>query len=120
MSTEPAHVVLRFLESVGRPEEARFYLERFRAEPREQFAVIAIEANVARDAIEAVVLDLRFLAAIGLVPVVVLGLFNAATAFRHAARIQRRLAREATAAVLLAGDDPALGEKTANAVRAAI
>jgi acetylglutamate kinase len=120
MSTDPADVVLRFLESVGRPEEARFYLEHFRAEPREQFAVIAIEANVARDAIEAVVLDLRFLAAIGLVPVVVLGLFNAATAFRHAARIQRRLSRESTAAVLLTGDDLALAEKTAEAARAAI
>jgi acetylglutamate kinase len=120
MPTDPADVVLRFLESVGRPDEARFYLARFRAEPREQFAVIAVESNVARDAIEAVVLDLRFLAAIGLVPVVVLGLFDAATASRHAARIQRRLAREATAAVIVTGDDPALGETTANAARAAI
>ncbi len=120
MPADPADVVLRFLESVGRPEEARFYLERFRAEPREQFAVIVIEANVARDAMEAVVLDLRFLAAIGLVPVVVFGLFEAASAFRYAARVQRRLAREATAAVLLTGDDPALDEKTANAARAAI
>src|SRR5581483_1257697 len=33
MPADPADVVLRFLESVGRPEEARFYLERFRAEP---------------------------------------------------------------------------------------
>jgi hypothetical protein len=120
MPTDPADVVLRFLESVGRPEEARFYLERFRAEPREQFAVIAIEANVARDAIEAVVLDLRFLAAIGLVPVVVLGLFEAKSAFQHAARIQRRLARETTTAVLLTGEDPALHEKTATAARAGI
>lgn len=120
MTADPADVVLRFLESVGRPEEARFYLARFRAEPREQFAVIAVEANVARDAIEAVVLDLRFLAAIGLVPVVVFGLFEAVSAFRYAARVQRRLAREATLAVLLTGDDPALDEKIANAARAAI
>jgi acetylglutamate kinase len=117
---DPADVVLRFLESVGRPEEARFYLARFRAEPREQFAVIAVEANVARDVVEAVVLDLRFLSAMGLVPVVVLGLFQAASAFRHAARIQRRLARESTAAVLLTADDPRLHEKTASAARAGI
>ncbi len=120
MPTDPADVVLRFLDSVGRPDEARYYLARFRAEPREQFALIAIESNVARDALEAVVLDLRFLAAIGLVPVVVLGLFEARTAFRYAARIQRRLARETTSAVLLTGDDPALYEKTANAARAGI
>jgi acetylglutamate kinase len=117
---DPTDVVLRVLESVGRPEEARFYLARFRAEPREQFAVIAVESNVARDVVEAVVLDLRFLAAMGLVPVVVLGLFEAASAFRHAARIQRRLGREATTAVLLTADDPALHEKTASAARAGI
>jgi acetylglutamate kinase len=117
---EPADVVLRFLESVGRPDEARFYLARFRAEPREQFAVIAIEANVAQGALEAVVLDLRFLAAVGLVPVVVLGLFEAATAFQYAARIHRRLARAATAAVVLTGSDPALHEQTARAARAGI
>jgi ribosomal protein S18 acetylase RimI-like enzyme len=117
---DPADVVLRFLESVGRPDEARYYLARFRAEPREQFAVISIEANVARDALEAVVLDLRFLAAVGLVPVVVLGLFEAASAFRYGARIQRRLARESTAAVLLTADDPALCDKITNAARAGI
>jgi hypothetical protein len=122
MPADPADVVLRFLESVGRPEEARFYLARFRAEPREQFAVIAVEANVARDAIEAVVLDLRFLAAIGLVPVVVFGLFtrHASSASRHAARVQRRLSRESIAAVLLAVDDPNVVEKTASAARAAV
>jgi acetylglutamate kinase len=117
---EPADVVLRFLESVGRPDEARFYLARFRAEPREQFAVIAVEANVARDALEAVVLDLRFLAAVGLVPVVVLGLFDAASAFQSATRLHRSLALAAAPAVLLTGDDPALHERTANAARAGI
>jgi hypothetical protein len=117
---EPADVVLRFLESVARPDEARFYLARFRAEPREQFALIAIEANVARDALEAVVLDLRFLAAVGLFPVVVLGLFEATTAFRDATRIHRRLARAATPAVLLTASDATLHEQTARSARAGI
>ena len=37
---EPAEVVLRFLESVGRRSEAEFYISLFRAEPKEQFAEI--------------------------------------------------------------------------------
>src|SRR5258708_5880560 len=103
---DPADVVLRFLESVGRPEEARFYLARFRAAPREGSGVTAVEATAAGAVGGAAVLDLRFLAGMGLVPVVALGLFGAASAFRHAARTQRRLARENTTAVLVMADDP--------------
>ena len=51
---EPAEAVLRFLESLGRRTEADFYLSLFRAEPKERFAAISVDANVARSATEAV------------------------------------------------------------------
>lgn len=80
----PQDVVLRFLESTGRPSEARLYLDLFRARPREQFAAIAIDAHVMADAADAVVQDLRFLAALDLFPTVVLGIFQPADAYSHA------------------------------------
>jgi acetylglutamate kinase len=104
---QPADVVLRFLESVGRRDEAEFYLRLFRQQSRERFACISVDANVARHASEAVVLDLKFLAALDLVPVVVLGLFEPTDAGEHAARIQRRLQREGVTAEPLAVGDPA-------------
>jgi acetylglutamate kinase len=102
---QPSDVVLRFLESVGRRDEAEFYLRQFRELGRERFACISVDANVARHALEAVVLDLRFLAALDLYPVVVLGLFEPAEAGEHAARIQRRLGREGVSAEVVPVDD---------------
>ena len=99
---EPADVVLRFLESVGRRSEAEFYINLFRAEPKEQFAAIGVDANVARHATEAVVLHLRFLAALGLAPVVVLGHFEPTDSLEHGARIQRRLGRAGVPGELVA------------------
>jgi acetylglutamate kinase len=101
---EPADVVLRFLESVGRPEEARFYLDLFRETPREQFAAIHVDANVMADAADAVVLDLKFLAALDLFPTVLLGLFQPADAHAHARRLRRRLEAAGVQAVLLEAD----------------
>lgn len=103
---EPADVVLRFLESVGRRSEAEFYVSLFRAEPKEQFAAISVDSNVARYATEAVVLHLRFLHALGLVPVVVLGLFEPIDAFEHAARIRRRLEKAGVQGELVPATDP--------------
>ena len=105
---DPADVVLRFLESVSAPSEIQFYLGLFRALPRERFAAISVDASVAGRASEAVVLDLRFLAALGLSPVVVFGLFDSAEAREHAARIQRRLSREGVPAALFEPDVPDL------------
>ncbi|MBK9373944.1 MAG: hypothetical protein IPN03_09480 [Holophagales bacterium] len=90
----PQDVVLRFLESTGRPSEARLYLDLFRAHPREQFAAIAIDANVMADAAGAVVQDLRFLAALDLFPTVVLGIFQPAEAVLHARSLRRHLEDE--------------------------
>jgi len=88
---EPAEVVLRFLESVGRADEAQFYLGLFRAEAKERFAAIHVDANVLRHAGEAVALELSFLASLGLVPVVVVGLFAPSDAAEQARALERRL-----------------------------
>jgi acetylglutamate synthase len=115
---DPADVVLRFLESLGRRSEAEFYLALFRAEPKEQFAAISVDANVARHATEAVTLDLRFLHALGLVPTVVLGLIDSAEAHEHGARIKRRLERAGVPSATLSGDGAALHEQALQSARA--
>lgn len=115
---EPADVVLRFLESVGRKSEAEFYLQLFRAEPKEQFAAISVDANVARHASDAVVLHLRFLAALGLFPTVLFGTFDPIDAHEHATRIRRKLEREGTPATLVAASAPDLAQQVTQAARA--
>lgn len=110
---EPADVVLRFLESVGRRSEAEFYVSLFRAGPKERFAAISVDANVARHATEAVVLHLKFLAGLGLTPTLVLGSFEPTDAPEHAARIRRRLEREGVPVELF---DPGAAESLAGRV----
>src|SRR5437899_10568108 len=115
---EPADVVLRFLDSVGSRREADFYLALFRAGEPQAFAAISVDANVARHAAEAVTLDLRFLAALGLFPVVVLGVFESTEAMEHAVRLGRRLERAGVHALLLGADEPDAIERAAAAARA--
>src|SRR5262249_61170147 len=115
---EPAEVVLRFLESVGRADEAQFYLRLFRAEAKERFAAIHVDANVLRHAGEAVALELSFLASLGLVPVLVVGLFAPSDAPEQARALERRLlaaggsadvAADATAAEIARGGVQPIG-----------
>jgi hypothetical protein len=67
--TAPSRLVHRFLASVGRPAEAELYLSLFRAEQRESFAVIAVDADVVGFAADALAVDLEFLSELGLCPV---------------------------------------------------
>ena len=115
---EPADVVLRFLESVGSRRESDFYLALFRAGEPERFAAISVDANVARHAGEAVALDLRFLAALGLYPVVFFGVFESTEAMEQASRLGRRLERAGVRATLLGADEPDLIDRAAAATRA--
>jgi GNAT superfamily N-acetyltransferase len=115
---ETSDVVLRFLESVGSRRESDFYLALFRAGEPERFAAISIDANVARQAAEAVTLDLRFLAALGLFPVVLLGLFESTEAMEQATRLGRRLEKAGVRALLLGSDEPDMRERAAAAARA--
>lgn len=103
---DPADVVHRFLESVGRRSEAEFYLALFRAETKESFATIAVDASLLRHAAEAVVLDLRFLAALGLTPVVVVGLTDAHEIDEQVARLRRKLDKADVPVAVLARGEP--------------
>ncbi|HSB64039.1 MAG TPA: hypothetical protein VLJ18_07730, partial [Thermoanaerobaculia bacterium] len=107
----PQDVVLRFLESTGRPSEARLYLDLFRARPREQFAALAIDANVMAGAADAVVQDLRFLAALDLFPTVVLGIFQPADAAAHARVLARHLEAEGVGLEELPAATPGLAAR---------
>ena len=113
----PQDVVLRFLESTGRPSEARLYLGLFRARPREQFAAIAIDANVMADAADAVVQDLKFLAALDLFPTVVLGIFQPADAAAHARDLRRHLDGEGVRVEVLSATSSALAGRLTACVR---
>jgi GNAT superfamily N-acetyltransferase len=117
---DAADAVLRFLESTGRRGDAEFYLRIFRAEAKERFATIAVNAQVAKIALDAVIVDLRFLAALGLTPVVVLGLIEPGEADEHASRVRRRLERQQVPAVVLPDDGEDLAARAAAAARAGI
>jgi acetylglutamate kinase len=115
---ETSEVILRFLESIGRRSEAEFYLQLFRAESKESFANLVIGAGVIRDAVDAVVLDLRFLRGLGLVPVVSLGLSSTgAASAEQAERLQRRLDRAEVPSTSFAADAPGLAKQIADAAR---
>ena len=107
----PQDAVLRFLESTGRPSEARLYLEMFRARPREQFAAIAIDANVMAGAADAVVQDLRFLAALDLFPTVVLGIFQPSDAAANARVLNRHLEAEGVGVEALSAAESGLAAR---------
>lgn len=107
----PQDVVLRFLESTGRPSEARLYLNLFQAHPREQFAAIAIDANVMDVAAAAVAQDLRFLAALDLFPTVVLGIFQPADAAANARRLRGHLEAEGVRVEVLQARSPDLASR---------
>jgi acetylglutamate kinase len=114
----PQDVVLRFLESTGRPSEARLYLDLFRARSRVEFAALAIDANVMSGAADAVVQDLRFLAALDLTPTVVLGIFQPADAAAHARVLTRHLGAEGLAVESLPADGAGLAARVTAAAAA--
>ncbi|HKQ70911.1 MAG TPA: hypothetical protein VJT73_16305 [Polyangiaceae bacterium] len=118
---ETSDAVLRFLESIGRRSEAEFYLALFRAERKESFANLVIGASVLRDAVEAVVLDLRFLRELGLSPVVSLGLSSAgAASSEQAERLRRRLERADIASSIHAAAATSLSDAVTDNVRSGV
>jgi bifunctional N-acetylglutamate synthase/kinase len=102
----PQELVLRFLTSVGRPAEAQQYLELFRgvrsaatAELPGAFAVIHVSDPVLDHALDALVVDLRFLAELDLLPVLAFGAVNGARAQRSAQRVAAALPAQVRAVV---------------------
>lgn len=81
-------LVIRFLTSIGRPDEAEFYLKLFKSESPERFAIIVVGESVMEETPEVLSADLRFLAQLQLTPIVVFGLMTLTTS-RHFANTMR-------------------------------
>ncbi len=115
----PADVVLTFLESVGRRAEAELYLRLFRQLPKESFAMIAPGSQVLRDGIGALVEQLRFLADLDLYAPIVLGLFDSGSSLAGSERVARRISSAGLVPYVHAMDEPELGQKLKDELRAA-
>ncbi len=87
----PPDIVLTLVESVGRREDAEFYLRLFRELPKHSFAIVAPDEPALEEPQGRVALDLRFLAHLGLFAPVVLGLFQPADAEGQADLLSREL-----------------------------
>jgi NAT, N-acetyltransferase, of N-acetylglutamate synthase len=105
----PQELVLRFLTSVGRPAEAQQYLELFRgarsaadAEEPGAFAVIHVSEPVLDHALDALVVDLRYLAELDLLPVLAFGAVSGARAQKSAQRVATALPPQVRAKVTAA------------------
>ena len=81
-----AEIVQRFLESVGAKADIDLYLKLFRSQRKESFAILAPNAQIVKSALDPVHFDLRILAGLGLLPVVLLGLARAEGRRRAGAR----------------------------------
>lgn len=102
--SDPGALVLRFASSTSSRKDAEFYLSLFRAERRESFAIIAVAEAVMRDAADALTADLRFLARLGLVPVIQFGVIDPGDAERHAHWVAERLRPDVRAQVATAAE----------------
>ena len=116
---QPADALQRFVESIGDRHEASFWLALFRAEAKERFATIVIEAPVLLHAFDAVVVDLRYLAQVGLFPVVATGLYDVNSTTSRAAALHQGLEAAGVAAKMFA-DAGATSEPIVEATRAGI
>ncbi len=88
---DPQDAVVHFLGSIAPASEAEFYLNLFRAQARESFAVIAVQRGIAEHAMDAVAVDLRCLAVMGLTPVVLLGVDSSSHAQQGAEHLVQLL-----------------------------
>lgn len=112
-------VIQRFLESVGQKADIDLYLKLFRAERKESFAILVAEAQAVRAALDPIHFDLRILHGLGLLPVVLLGLFDAHDADRNAARVKEWLEEDGVPARIVHAA-PELSEADVAAIREAI
>ena len=119
METE---IIQRFLESVGQKADVDLYLRLFRSERKESFAILVANAQIVKTALDPVHFDLRILAGLGLLPAVMLGLFEPKDADRQAERVREWLLEDAVPARLIAsgGGAPLDMVAIATEVRAAI
>jgi NAT, N-acetyltransferase, of N-acetylglutamate synthase len=116
-----AEIVQRFLESVGAKADIDLYLRLFRAQRKESFAILAPNAQIVKSALDPVHFDLRILAGLGLLPVVLLGLLEPKDADAQAARVAAWLVEDGVPCdVIRAEVDMAVGPETVGAIQAAV
>jgi len=114
-----AEMVQRFLESVGAKADIDLYLKLFRSQRKESFAILAPNAQIVKGALDPVHFDLRILAGLGLLPVVLLGLLEPKDADAQAARVSDWLLEDAVTCEVIRADTE-MGPATVEAIRAAI
>lgn len=90
---QPPDTISRFLWSIGKREDSDFYLNLFRAEAKERFAAIAVDSPVISHALPALLGDVRFLADLGLIPILTVGLLDAHEAQAQASKVVEELGR---------------------------
>jgi len=109
--------VLTFLDSIGQRSDAEFYLGLFRKLPKESFAVIVADAQVAAAALGSLVEQLRFLSELGLFAPVVLGLFRNAKGHSEARRLSQQLPLAGLKSAVHSAEEPGLAEVLKNELR---
>jgi hypothetical protein len=112
-------IIQRFLESVGQKADVDLYLKLFRSQRKESFAILVADAQIVKNALDPVHFDLRILAGLGLLPAVVLGLYEAKDADRQAERVREWLVEDDVAARIVPAG-PEMNAAVVGAVRDAI
>ncbi len=116
METE---IVQRFLESVGSKADIDLYLKLFRSQRKESFAILAPNAQIVKGALDPVHFDLRILAGLGLLPVVLLGLLEPKDADAQATRVSDWLLEDAVPCEVIRADAE-MGAAVVETIRAVI
>jgi hypothetical protein len=117
-----AEIAQRFLESVGNKADIDLYLKLHRGERKESFAILAPNAQIVKTALDPVHFDLRILADLGLLPVVLLGLLEPKDADAQAARVYDWLIEDSVACTVIRaqGDNGGLRADTVVDIREAV
>ncbi len=112
-------IIQRFLESVGNKADIDLYLKLFRSQRKESFAVLVAGAQIVKTALDPVHFDLRILADLGLIPVVMLGLFEPKDAGAQAQRVADWLTEDKVHCAIVHAD-PDMGAPTIEAIQTTI
>jgi GNAT superfamily N-acetyltransferase len=104
-----ADIAQRFLESVGNKADIDLYLKLHRGERKESFAILAPNAQIVKTALDPVHFDLRILADLGLLPVVLLGLLEPKDADAQATRVYDWLIEDSVACTVIRAQPDGVG-----------
>ena len=116
-----ADIVQRFLESVGAKADIDLYLRLHRAQRKESFAMLAPNAQIVKSALDPLHFDLRILAGLGLLPVVVLGVLEPKDADAQATRVSEWLVEDDVPCdIVRATAHPAVSAETLAAIRTTV